>query len=630
MTNTVPGGIDLDAVPVTAPRRRRRSRWVSGTGLAAIIGSTLLLVIAVIGPDVWTEPATARNIAERWATAGPEHLFGTDDIGRDIFARVMVATRLSLLLTAGATAILIGGGLVIGLTAAILPRRARRGLIWVMDILLAFPWLLLVLFFSVIWNVSAVGAMLAIGLAGIPSITRLVYNMASSVSDQDYVRAARVIGVGPLGVMVRHILPNIANPLLVQSAAAASTTLLSFAGLSFLGLGVQPPEYDWGRLLDEGLAHLYTNPMAAIGPGIAVVFAALVFTMIAETVGEQPGQGLRAFAKASRTAALGRRDARRTGGSADRSATTPRSTERTVGVLAEVRDLRVAFPDGDGGMIERVHGVSLRIMPGEIVGIVGESGSGKSLTAMALAGLLERPAVITSKRRVFDGIDLDGRLGASERRRLGVEIGVVFQDPLTSLNPALTIGRQLTEVPRHHLGLGRTAARRRAVDGLEAVGIPDAAGRLRDYPHQFSGGMRQRAMIGMALTGTPRLIVADEPTTALDVTVQRQVLAVLRRAQRATGAGIVFISHDIALVSGFCDRVVVMRDGAIVEELPAARIREDARHPYTKGLIACLPDMRTDRTQPLPVIGVAVDAPDGTAIADDPADGALSPVEVAR
>ncbi|WP_424448211.1 dipeptide/oligopeptide/nickel ABC transporter permease/ATP-binding protein [Microbacterium arborescens] len=631
MTNTVPGRFRLDPVTVTAPaRRRRRSRWVSGTGLAAILGSAVLLTIAVIGPDVWTEPATARDIADRWATAGPEHPFGTDDIGRDIFARVMVATRLSLLLTAGATAILIGGGLTIGLVAAILPRRARRALIWVMDILLAFPWLLLVLFFSVIWNVSAVGAMLAIGLAGIPSITRLVYNMASSVTDQDYVRAARVIGVGPVGVMVRHILPNIANPLLVQSAAAASTTLLSFAGLSFLGLGVQPPEYDWGRLLDEGLAHLYTNPMAAIGPGIAVVFAALVFTMIAETVGEQPGQGLRAFAKASRAAALGRREARRTEGAARTTGATP---PEAIGALAEVRDLRIAFPDGDGGTVERVHGVSLSIMPGEIVGIVGESGSGKSLTAMALAGLLERPAVITSERRVFDGIDLDGRLGAIERRRLGVEIGVVFQDPLTSLNPALTIGRQLTEVPRHHLGLSRAAARQRAIDGLDAVGIPDAAGRLRDYPHQFSGGMRQRAMIGMALTGTPRLIIADEPTTALDVTVQRQVLAVLRRAQRATGAGIVFISHDIALVSGFCDRVVVMKDGAIVEELPAMRIRENARDPYTKGLIACLPDMRTDRTQPLPVIGAAVasaGASAGASAEDAAPDRELSRVEVAR
>ncbi|MGO1775539.1 MAG: ABC transporter ATP-binding protein, partial [Agrococcus casei] len=207
--------------------------------------------------------------------------------------------------------------------------------------------------------------------------------------------------------------------------------------------------------------------------------------------------------------------------------------------------------------VERVHGIDLEVRSGEIVGIVGESGSGKSLTAMALAGLLDKTAIVEAHERRFDDIDLGGEPNAAQRRRLGIELGVIFQDPLTSLNPALTIGRQLTEVPQQHLGMHRSDARTAAVKSLESVGIPEPAERLGDYPHQYSGGMRQRAMIGMALTGRPRLIIADEPTTALDVTVQRQVLTVLHNAQRATGAGIVFISHDIALVSGFCDRVVV-------------------------------------------------------------------------
>lgn len=290
------------------------------------------------------------------------------------------------------------------------------------------------------------------------------------------------------------------------------------------------------------------------------------------------------------------------------TAAAPESASDDDTALAEVQDLHVSYPDGDGGVVERVRGVNLRVRSGEVVGIVGESGSGKSLTAMALAGLLDAPAIVEAEVRRFDDIDLAAKLTPADRKRLGVELGVIFQDPLTSLNPALTIGRQLTEVPQQHLGMSRRQARARAIDGLDAVGIPDPAGRLGDYPHQFSGGMRQRAMIGMALTGHPRLIIADEPTTALDVTVQRQVLSVLRRAQRATGAGIVFISHDIALVSGFCDRVVVMKDGEIVEELDAARIKEQATHPYTRGLIACLPDMVSDRTRPLPVIGDQADA----------------------
>jgi len=618
MTTFVPRDT-APAIEGVRAKPRRRSRWISVPGIAAIIGVAALLVIAIIGPDVWIQAATERNIAERWSPAGPQHPFGTDDIGRDIFARVMVAARLSLLLTIGATAMLIIGGLAIGLTAAILPRHPRRALIWIMDMLLAFPWLLLVLFFTVIWDASAAGAMLAIGLAGIPSITRLVYNMASSVTDQDYVRAARVVGVGPLGILVRHVLPNIANPLLVQSAASASVTLLAFAGLSFLGLGVQAPEYDWGRLLNEGLGHLYTNPMAAIGPGILIVFAGLVFTLISEAVAEQPGQGLRALARATRMALLAKVPSRR-----EPVAVSKHDDEAP---LAEVKDLRIAFPDGAGGVVERVSGVDLRIAPGEVVGIVGESGSGKSLTAMAFAGLLEAPAIVTADARRFDDIDLNAKIGAADRKRLGVELGMVFQDPLTSLNPALTIGRQLTEVPEVHMGMSRSAARTRAAQALDAVGIDDSARRLKQYPHEFSGGMRQRAMIGMALTGTPKLIIADEPTTALDVTVQRQVMGVLRRAQEETGAAIVFISHDIALVSAFCDRVMVMKDGVAVEMLDAARIREDATHPYTQALIACLPDMKSDRTKPLPVIpaDLAAVAVAGDAVVAQAAPGGTAP-----
>lgn len=603
MTTAAPTTVEADSTSAPVPpKKRRRSRWLSPSGIIAIVGSAVLLTIAIIGPGIWMDVATERNIPERWAMAGTNYPFGTDDIGRDIFARVMVSTRTSLLLTAGATAMLMAGGLIIGLTAAILPKYPRRALIWVMDMLLAFPWLLLVLFFTVIWEANATGAMVAIGLAGIPNITRLVYNMASSVTDQDYVRAARVLGTGPFGIMFKHVLPNIANPLLVQAAATASVTLLAFAGLSFLGLGVQAPAYDWGRLLDEGLAHLYTNPMAAVGPGIAVVFAGVVFTMIAETIGEQSGQGLRAVAKTSRTAAFASEPKDASGTAVSSGA------EETDVPLAEVKGLCISFPDGEGGTVKRVQGVDLSVRAGETVGIVGESGSGKSLTAMAFAGLLGAPAILEAETRRFDDIDLSARMGPAERKRLGTELGMIFQDPLTSLNPALTIGRQLTEVPEAHLGMNKQDARKRAAKGLDAVGIPDPEGRLSDYPHQFSGGMRQRAMIGMALTGEPRLIVADEPTTALDVTVQKQVLSVLHRAQEATGAGIVFISHDIALVSGFCDRVVVMKDGEIVEELEAQKIKQQAQHPYTQGLIACLPDMASDRTRPLPVITDTMEA----------------------
>lgn len=569
-----------------------RKKLLNPTAIAAIAGSALLVFLAVAGPAIWGAAAETTDVSSRLLPASAAHPFGTDELGRDVLARVLTATRLTLLLTLGATAIALIGGIVFGLVASILPKHPRRWFTGLLDILLAFPWLLMVLFFTVIWGATATGAMLAIGFAGIPSFARLVYNLAASVSGRDYVRAARVVGVGPIGILVRHVLPNIANPFFVNAAATASVTLLSFAGLSFLGLGVQAPEYDWGRMLQEGILRIYVNPLAAIGPGIAVVLAGLVFTMLSEAVAGSRGQGWRAVA-ARATGAVTLTPRRRQG--------TVAPTSSATGTIAEITDLRIAFPTDDG-VVERVHGIDLRIAPGEVIGIVGESGSGKSLTAMALAGLLGDDARITCSSHRFDDLDMTGALTASDRARLGVELGMIFQDPLTSLNPALTIGRQLTEVPEVHMGMRPREARVRAAAALDAVGIADAAARLTQYPHEFSGGMRQRAMIGMALTGRPRLIIADEPTTALDVTVQRQVMGVLRRAQEETGAAIVFISHDIALVSAFCDRVIVMKDGRIVETLSAGRIRDEAQHPYTKALIACLPDMTSDRTKPLPVI----------------------------
>lgn len=577
-----------------------RSRLASPTTIAALIGTAVLLFGVVLGPIIWGAAAVTTSVPDRLLPASAAHPFGTDELGRDVLARVMTAMRLSLALTLGATIISLVGGILLGLVASILPKHPRRLLTGLLDILLAFPWLLLVLFFTVIWGASATGAMFAIGLSGIPSFARLVYNLASSVSGRDYVRAARVVGVGPVGILVRHVLPNISTPFFVNAAATASVTLLSFAGLSFLGLGVQAPEYDWGRLLQEGILRIYINPLAAIGPGVAIVLAGLVFTLISEAVAETPGAGLRAVAaRAAGAAALRRRASRRLPATAAAAAAAPASGE---GVVADLSGLHISFATAEGGTIERVHGVDLTVRSGEVVGIVGESGSGKSLTAMALAGLLEEDAIVTADRHTFDDIDMSGQLAAADRSRLGVELGMIFQDPLTSLNPALTIGRQLTEVAEVHLRMRPKAARDRAAKALEAVGIDDAQRRLKQYPHEFSGGMRQRAMIAMAMTGKPKLIIADEPTTALDVTVQRQVMGILRRAQEDTGAAIVFISHDIALVSAFCDRVLVMKDGRVVEELDAQRIREEAAHPYAKALITCLPDMNSDRTQPLPVI----------------------------
>jgi peptide/nickel transport system permease protein len=553
-------------------------------GAVVTLGVLVIALATILGPVVFGEAATARDIAERQQGVSLAHPFGTDELGRDLFARVVVATRISVLLTLGATGISVVGGVVVGIVAAVLPSVARRAVNALIDILLSFPWLLLALFFSVIWGTTATGATLAVGFAGVPVFGRLVSTLASSVAGSDFVHAARMLGSGPVRTATRHVLPNILPPLLVNTAVHASVTLLSFAALSFLGLGVQAPEYDWGRLLNEGARRIYVDPMAAVGPGAAIVVTGVVFALLGQQLSERRGR------QAARPVR------RRTRAQARVTPVVP-----DTAAVVEAAGLRVSFRSDDGGLVERVHGVDLRVGPGEVVGIVGESGSGKSVTAMAIAGLLGPDALVESDTLVFRGIDMTAGPGAAERRRLGLEQAMIFQDPLSSLNPALTIGTQLREVSETHARTGRAAAARRAVDALNLVRIPDAARRLKQLPHEFSGGMRQRAMIAMGLMGTPRLIIADEPTTALDVTVQRQVLRALRDAQRSTGAAILLISHDIALVSGFCDRVIVMRGGRVVEELAAGRLGE-ARDPYTRGLIACVPDMTTDRAQPLPVV----------------------------
>ncbi|WP_332693006.1 ABC transporter ATP-binding protein [Bosea sp. (in: a-proteobacteria)] len=259
--------------------------------------------------------------------------------------------------------------------------------------------------------------------------------------------------------------------------------------------------------------------------------------------------------------------------------------------LLSVEGLRVGFRAADGGMVEAVRGVDFAIAPGEAVGIVGESGSGKSLSMLAVMRLLGPPARATGGRVLFDGEDLLAADEARMRALRGRDIAMVFQDPQSSLNPALTIGRQITDVVRAHRQVSRSEARRIAAEALERVGIPAAATRLGAYPHEFSGGMRQRALIAMAVACRPRLLIADEPTTALDVTVQAQIVDLIAELRRDLGIAVIFISHNLQLVSEIVDRVVVMYGGKVVEDGPVADIELRARHPYTRLLRSCVPSL---------------------------------------
>ena len=257
--------------------------------------------------------------------------------------------------------------------------------------------------------------------------------------------------------------------------------------------------------------------------------------------------------------------------------------------LLEIDDLHVEFPS-QGGVLRAVEGVSLSLDEGEVLGIVGESGSGKSVTMLALMGLVAAPGRVRAKRLAFAGRDL---LRATERERraiVGKDVAMIFQEPTTSLNPCFTVGFQLTETLRLHLGLDRRAARKRAVELLEQVGIPAPEARLSDFPHQMSGGMNQRVMIAMAIACNPRLLIADEPTTALDVTIQAQILDLLRDLQEARGMSLVLVTHNMGVVADMARRVAVMYAGQVLEERSADTLFAAPQHPYTAALLAAMPE----------------------------------------
>ena len=286
--------------------------------------------------------------------------------------------------------------------------------------------------------------------------------------------------------------------------------------------------------------------------------------------------------------------------------------------LLEIKDLKVSFftPAGE---VKAVNGISYSLEPGKVLGIVGESGSGKSVSSYSVIGLVDKPGKIIGGSILFDGRDVSAMTPQERLQFAGNEVAMIFQDPMTSLNPVFTIGNQIAEAIRHKYGkISKEEVKKRSIELLSLVGINEPEKRLAQYPHEFSGGMRQRAMIAMALAGSPKLLIADEPTTALDVTIQAQILELLKDIQKKTGMAIVLITHDLGIVADMADDIIVMYGGKIVEQGTVYNIFRNPRHPYTKGLLRSLPDLNTKGSRLIPIKGNTVDLlqlPSGCAFA---------------
>ncbi|WP_432537148.1 dipeptide/oligopeptide/nickel ABC transporter permease/ATP-binding protein [Kineococcus arenarius] len=566
MASPIAETVDPLSVAVTTPRRRRRLTGLTVVGLVLL---AVLVAVAVVAPLlVGDEAQRLGGLANSSSTS--EHPLGTDTLGRDVLARTLVATRVTLLAAAVSTALAAVAGIGIGVAVWLSPRRVREFALRLIEFWVSYPTLLVAIVVAAILGRGIVPAVLAIAVANTAGFARLTANLAAGLASRDFVVTARLMGVPAWRIALRHIVPNMAEPQLILIAQAFAGVLVELSGLSFIGLGATSPTFDWGILLNEGIAKIYTNPVVIVGPAAGLVIASLAALFV--------GDGLASAANPRSNVSRSRMV---------RSQTHARPAD--PGSVLAIDHLEVRH-DGTGRRLLR--DVSLTVRRGEILGVVGESGSGKSVLASVASRLVAEGLTASAARVELAGKDLLGKVGGQDLSR---RVAMVYQDPGSSLNPALRLGSQLTDVLVRVLRHNRRDAQNTLAAKFGDVLITDPRGRLHQYPHQLSGGMKQRAMIASAMTVQADLLIADEPTTALDVTVQREVLSLIKRMNVDAGTSVLFISHDLCVVRALCDRVVVMKDGAIVEEIEeAARMALDTvTHPYTRQLLAATPSVRT-------------------------------------
>jgi peptide/nickel transport system permease protein len=591
-------------------------RFSRNRGAVIALMFLVVLVIAAIFAPWFTKDPTAVS-SSRLQGPSVDNWLGTDDLGRDLFSRLVFGTRVALRVAIQVVVLALAVALPVGLMAGYAGGWSDYVIGRVVEALASLPALVLALTIVAVRGAGLNNAILAISVVLIPTFVRLIRAETMAVRAETFVEASRSVGTRGVGIVVRRVLPNIASPLIVQVSIAMGVALLAEAALSYLGLGVQAPAPSWGSMLRRAFDYIYTEPYQMLPPGLMIAAAVLAFNVVGDGVRDALGRQFVRVPRRDRvpsrmgiTPVIGDTTAAKRGSTARASdATTPAPVSSTPVPLLSVDGLTVRITT-EAGTASVVEDITFDVAPSEVVGLVGESGSGKSVTSLGIMRLIPHPpGAIVAGRVMFDGVDLT----ALEYRQLcqirGRDIAMVFQDPMSSLNPAFTIGNQLIEAVRgDDSKVSAREARERAVDALAQVGIPDPASRVDDYPHNLSGGMRQRVMIAMALINRPKLLIADEPTTALDVTIQAEILALLKRLQVELGMSIILVTHDLGVVADICDRVVVMYAGQIVERGPVEEIFARPRHPYTAALLGSMPQTAS-KGSALPSIPGVVPSP---------------------
>jgi peptide/nickel transport system permease protein len=564
----------------------------------------LIWLAIVVICSLYPRAVTSRSPVEQDLSAsleGPStaHPFGTDRLGQDVLSRIVDGGANTLWGVLVAVVVSVVLGVSLGLIAGYLGGAVDALAMRISDMLFAVPAIIILLVVVAVFPNNITIAMVTFGVLLASGLIRVVRSATRSLREELFIAAAKVSGLSGLQILRRHILPRLASLITVQTSLIASITLITQAGLAFLGFGPPPPQSSWGAMINEARANMTEQPWSLVPPGLAVALTVLAFSMLGDAVRDTTTQS---WSTSKLISSRSRRQVVSVASS--RPAARPNS-------LLSVARLSVAIPSPSGRRSSAttvVSDVSFDIVEGEVLGLVGESGCGKTVTALSILGLVPGAGWISAGSCDFAGQDLTQASASQWSAVRGRGIGYIAQDPMASLDPTFRAGSQLAEAVRRHTGCGRSEARNRAVELLRSVGLPDPARVARQYPHQMSGGMAQRVAIAFALAGSPRLLIADEPTTALDVTVQAEALALLRRLSRERQMAVLIVTHDLGVVAELCDRVLVMYAGQIVEACTAMELFDEPRHPYTIGLLASDPHRATSRG-PVPTIAGTVPAP---------------------
>lgn len=590
MSTDIPPTLETPQLSTETPRRTSTLRRLSKDPQAVVTAGILLVIVllGLLAPALTAHDANFASLDAVNADPGtPDYPLGGDRNGLDIFARLLYSINTSAVSALIGAGIALTLGVVAGLIGGYFGTRVRVVTEWVFNLVMTFPGLLLLIVLMPVTKGDYKYTMVIFGVLLSPGIYRIVRNQVLGVKNELFVDAARVSGLTNWRILGRHILFVVRGPIIVAAAFLASSAIAVQSGLAFLGIGSSSVP-SFGAMVSEGFANLYVEPLQFVWPSIAlgIITSSLVLfgNALRDTL-----EGAQRKPERIATPEVQRPD---------------RSPSDASGLLA-IDDLTIAYRSPSGELGEVVRGVTLSLAAGEILGVVGESGSGKTQTAFAALGVLPPEAVITSGSITLDGREL---LGLEERELRGIRgtsIAYVPQEPMSNLDPSTTVGSQLVEGIRVTSAMSRGEAREHALGLLRRVGIPDPERTFASYPHQISGGMAQRVLIAGAVASRPRVLIADEPTTALDVTVQAEILDLLRDLQQEMNMAVLLVTHNFGVVADLCDRVAVMKGGEIVETGSATDLFTTPKHQYTRMLLDAILDESTVRTDPPSLVAAA-------------------------